>query len=228
MLQSLSKEIQLCYRKAEEWAREAEIIQDEALRTDYLRSEQSWLKLARSYELGQRLTLFVSESQKPESNGNRGGGQAIAACPAAVTARIKPPDGGKTGNDPKCRTNELIAVVDDDEWARSGLRTLIESLGYRVAAFASAEEYLASDMRECTACLILDVYMPGMSGPDLQAHLVAGGRCPPTIFATGRFEEHVRKRVIEAGALGYLKKPCDETALLECLGKVARTAASGS
>ena len=155
MLQSLSKEIQLCYRKAEEWARKAEIIQDEALRADYLRSEQSWLKLARSYELGQRLTLFVSENRKPKSNGNRGGGQAIADGPAAAAARIKPPDGGKTGNDPKRRTNELIAVVDDDEWARSGLRNFDRIarirgrgvlFGGRISRLGHAREHRVSNL----------------------------------------------------------------------------------
>lgn len=112
----------------------------------------------------------------------------------------------------------LIAIVDDDQYARSGLGFLIESLGCREITFVSAEDYLASDMRENNACLILDVHLPGMSGPDLQAYLIAEGRCPPLIFVTGRFEEDVRKRVIEAGALGYLTKPCNE-ALLHCIGK---------
>ena len=115
---------------------------------------------------------------------------------------------------------ELITIVDDDEYARAGLRSLAESLGHRTAAFASAEEYLASDIRESTSCLILDVHLPGMSGPELQAHLITEGHCPRTIFVTGRFEEQVRKRVIEAGALGYFIKSCNKYALFNCIGTV--------
>jgi FixJ family two-component response regulator len=94
-----------------------------------------------------------------------------------------------------------------------------------VEAFASAEDYLASNTTESTACLILDVHLPGMNGPELQARLLAGAHCPPTVFVTGRFEEHVRKRVTEAGALGYLIKPCDVKALLHCIAPVLRIAA---
>lgn len=128
--------------------------------------------------------------------------------------------GLQTDDAPESLRNELISIVDDDEYARAGLRTLVESLGHRTAAFASAEEYLASDIRENTSYLILDVHLPGMSGPDLQAHLITEGRCPPTIFVTGHFEEQVRKRAIEAGALGYFIKPCSEHALFNCIGTV--------
>lgn len=126
----------------------------------------------------------------------------------------------QTDNAPKRLQNMLITIVDDDEYARVGLRALIDSLGHRIAAFSSAEEYLASDIGESTSCLILDVHLLRMSGPDLQARLLAGGRCPPTVFVTGRFDEQVRKRVTEAGALGYLTKPCNEKALLNCIGQV--------
>jgi FixJ family two-component response regulator len=102
---------------------------------------------------------------------------------------------------------------------------LIESLGYRAVTFASAEEYLASDVRESTALLILDVHLLGMSGPDLQTNLIADRCCPPAVFVTGRFEEQVRKRVTEAGALGYLIKPWNEEALLDCIGEVLRATA---
>lgn len=121
--------------------------------------------------------------------------------------------------DPKPLYHDLITIVDDDDCVREGLSALIGSLGRRTATFASAEDYLASDSRVKTACLILDVHLPGMSGPDLQAHLIADGCCPPTIFVTGRFEEHVRKRVIEAGALGYLNKPCNEKILFDYIDK---------
>jgi len=113
----------------------------------------------------------------------------------------------------------LIAIVDDDEYARAGLEALFASLGQNTAVFASAEEYLASDERHGTSCLILDVHLPGMSGPDLLAHLIAAARCPPIVFVTALFEEHVQKRVTEAGALGYLTKPFSEKALLSCIEK---------
>lgn len=215
-LQGLGKEIQLGYLRAEQCTRQAEIVRDARLRADYLWYEWRWLKMARSCGLGQRLTLFINEKPKHKNRSTR---------PAAEMVRVKPPEAGKGGTHAKCLRNQLVGIVDDDECARSGLRALIESLGYSAAEFASAKEYLASDMCEKAACLILDVYMPGMTGPDLQAHLIAGGSCPPIVFATGRFEEHVRKRVIEAGALGYLRKPCDEDALLECIGKITRTTA---
>ena len=152
-------------------------------------------------------------------------GQVKAGVLASGTAWARSFEAGIAGNDLKHPENSLIAIVDDDECVRSGLSALIESLGYRVEAFASAEDYLASNVTERTACLILDVHLPGVSGPDLQAHLLAGARCPPTVFVTGRFEEHVRNRVTAAGALGYLIKPCDEAAVLDCIAPVLRMAA---
>ena len=99
---------------------------------------------------------------------------------------------------------------------------LIASLGYSGAMFASAEDYLVSDVKQRARCLILDVHLGGMSGPDLQSRLLADGYCTPVIFLTARFEEHVRDRVMEAGAFGYLTKPCDETILSNFLEQTAR------
>jgi CheY-like chemotaxis protein len=183
------------------------------------------LDLARSCGFEQSLTLFINENGKPETMKIEQSWHVNADGPAAATAWGTVPASGKTGDDPK-RLEELITIVDDDECACAGLRALIESLGRRTATFASAEDYLASDIREDTACLILDVHLPGMSGPDLQAHLIAEGRWQPTVFVTGRFEEHVQKRVIEAGALGYLTKPCNEKALLDRIEEVLRTTAA--
>lgn len=166
--------------------------------------------MARRHDLERRLSLIIEENRKRKNDGGRGMGHVNADNLAAGAA---------------FRQNELITIVDDDEYARAGLRALIESLGHRAATFASAEDYLASDVRESASCLILDVHLLGMSGPDLQAHLIAQGRCPPTIFVTGRFEEHVRKRVMQAGALGYFIKLCNEYALLNCIGTVLRIAA---
>jgi FixJ family two-component response regulator len=113
----------------------------------------------------------------------------------------------------------LIAIIDDDRCAREGINALIASLGYSSATFVSAEEYLGSESKRHTACLILDVHLPGMSGPDLQAHLMADGGRTPIVFVTALFDERVRNRVLGAGALGYLTKPCDESALISCLVK---------
>lgn len=113
--------------------------------------------------------------------------------------------------------NELIAVVDDDRWAREGMNSFVLSLGYLGAMFMSAEEYLGSELKRHTRCLILDVHLCGMSGPDLQARLLADGYCTPVIFVSALFEERVREQVMNAGAFGYLTKPCDEITLMNCL-----------
>ena len=227
MLQSLSEQIRLCYLKAEECARRAEIVRDDALRADYRRYERRWLKLARSCELEERITLFIDRNSRREDDGDRNVRGAIVGMAAGMD-RVEPPATGNGGNDPKPLLNGLIAIIDDDECARSGFGTLIESLGYRAVTFASAEEYLALDTNKSAACLILDVHLPGMSGPDLQAHLIRDARCPPIVFATGRFEEQVRRRVTKAGALGYLIKPCNEKALLNCIGQAVAERREGS
>ncbi len=115
--------------------------------------------------------------------------------------------------------NELIAIIDDDQSILDGLNALFESLGYRSAVFSSAEEYLSSKLKADTRCLILDVRLPGMSGPDLQSHLIADGNCPPMVFITGRFEQNVRDRVMAAGALDYLIKPFFEKSIIDCIEK---------
>lgn len=215
MLQKLTAEIRLCYWRADEYARRARAARAEPVRTEYVHREQRWLRLARSYELQQRLALMIDENSKCKAARDPGIGQVNFDGPAP-----KMPGAGRWGNEPEHLQTELIAVVDDDGYARAGLCALIESLGHSAAMFASAEDYLASGTNESTACLFLDVHLPGMSGPDLQAYLIAAERCPPIIFATGRFEQHVRDRVLEAGALAYLTKPCSEKALLDCIGRV--------
>lgn len=217
MLESLGEKIRRCYCKAEDCARQAKTAPTEGLRADYLRHEQSWLKLARSYDLQQRLALFINENRRRKIEGSMA--HAAATVAAAGTAWVELPEPGKAVGVPERLQNELIAIVDDDDYARRGLHALIESRGCRAAAFASAEDYLASEANDSTACLILDVHLPGMSGPDLQAQLIADGSCPSTVFVTGRFEARVQKQVIAAGALGYLSKPCSEKALFDCIEK---------
>jgi FixJ family two-component response regulator len=119
--------------------------------------------------------------------------------------------------DAKRAENALIVIVDDDPWAREGMSSFVGSLGYLGATFMSAEEYLDSDLKRRAGCLIVDVHLCGMSGPDLQSCLLADGYCTPIVFVTAQFEEHVRDRVMQAGALGYLTKPWDEFALIAFL-----------
>jgi FixJ family two-component response regulator len=113
----------------------------------------------------------------------------------------------------------MISIVDDDKSVREAAKTLIVSLGYTTATFASAEEFLESGRLPDTACLITDVQMPGMSGVELQSHLTASGHGMPVIFVTGYPEESVRERALDAGAFGFLSKPFSEDSLIACLDR---------
>ena len=112
----------------------------------------------------------------------------------------------------------LVSVVDDDESVRESLRGLIRSVGFRVEAFASAEEFSNSEQLHATDCLILDVRMPGMTGLELQRHLAASEHDIPIIFITAHAsDESVRSRALRDGAVAYLTKPFSEEALLEAI-----------
>ncbi len=113
----------------------------------------------------------------------------------------------------------MISIVDDDKSVRDAAKTLIRSLGYSTATFASAEEFLESGRLGDTACVITDVQMPGMSGMDLQDHLVANGHGTPVIFVTAYPEEKIRTRALKAGAFGFLSKPFSEDSLIACLDR---------
>ena len=113
----------------------------------------------------------------------------------------------------------MISIVDDDEFVRDAAKTLIRSLGYATATFASAEEFLESGRLCDTACLITDVQMPGMSGVDLQNHLMENGHCTPVIFVTAYPEDRIRERALGAGAFGFLSKPFTEESLIACLDR---------
>ena len=117
----------------------------------------------------------------------------------------------------------VISIVDDDELVRGAVKDLVRSLGYVATAYSSAEEYLRSDGLPNTSCLITDVQMPGMSGADLQAHLITKGNTTPVIFMTAFANEKMRTRVLEAGAFGYLQKPFDNDALVQCLETALKT-----
>ncbi len=111
----------------------------------------------------------------------------------------------------------LSVVVDDDESVRESLPDLLREFGFAARAFSSAQEFLSSGCASETSCLILDVAMPGMSGPELQQELKRLGREIPIIFITGKKDESIRAQVLKQGAAGYLVKPFSDTALLEGL-----------
>lgn len=111
----------------------------------------------------------------------------------------------------------LVSVVDDDESVRESLPDLVGEFGFAARAFSSAEEFLASDCVDQTRCLILDVAMPGMSGPDLQRELKLRRQEIPIIFITASPDKTVRPRLLEQGAVDCLFKPFSDTALLEAV-----------
>ena len=111
----------------------------------------------------------------------------------------------------------LVSVVDDDESVRESLPDLLREFGFAAEAFSSAEAFLASDVVRETSCLLLDVAMPGMSGPELQQELIRRRRDIPIVFITAGGDESVRPRLIAEGAIECLFKPLSETALLDAL-----------
>ena len=111
----------------------------------------------------------------------------------------------------------LSVVVDDDVSVRESLPDLLREFGFAARAFSSAREFLASGCVDETSCLILDIAMPNMSGPELQQELKQSGRDIPTIFITGQTDEAIRAHVFKHGALGFLLKPFSDTALLEAV-----------
>jgi FixJ family two-component response regulator len=111
----------------------------------------------------------------------------------------------------------VITIVDDDESVRTAMRDMVESFGYTVGAFSSADEFLRSDRLHDTACLILDIQMPGMSGLDLHCQLVASGHRIPTMFVTAFPDTRVHDRALQTGAVCCLTKPFDRNDLLGCI-----------
>jgi FixJ family two-component response regulator len=117
----------------------------------------------------------------------------------------------------------LVSVVDDDESVRESLPGLIVELGYAAHAFSSAQECLASDLVGQTECLILDVMMPGMTGPELQRELKVRGHDIPIVFITANRDDSLRRGVLEQGAVECLHKPFSDTALFDALQSALRT-----
>jgi FixJ family two-component response regulator len=111
----------------------------------------------------------------------------------------------------------LVAIVDDDESLRKSLPTLVETLGFEVRTFPSAEQFLASDCVGQTKCLILDVAMPDMSGPDLRRELSRRGQVIPIVFITGQVDPDLRGQLLAEGAVECLFKPFSAAALRKAL-----------
>ena len=116
----------------------------------------------------------------------------------------------------------LVSVVDDDESVRESLPDLLREFGFAAEAFSSAEAFLASEVVSETSCLILDVAMPGMSGPELQQELIRRQQEIPIVFITANGDKTVRPRLLAQGAVECLFKPFSEAALLDALNAALR------
>jgi FixJ family two-component response regulator len=116
----------------------------------------------------------------------------------------------------------LVSVVDDDESVRESLPDLLRQVGFVAEAFSSAEAFLASDVVSETSCLVLDIAMPGMSGPDLQQELTRRGESIPIVFITGHGDESIRPRLLARGAVECLVKPFSEATLLDAVRTALR------
>jgi FixJ family two-component response regulator len=119
-------------------------------------------------------------------------------------------------------TRPLITVVDDDESVRESLPDLLNEFGFEAQTFSSAEEFLVSDAVDETKCLVLDVAMPGMSGPDLQQELKLREQSIPIVFITAHRDATIRLRLLAQGAVDCLFKPFEPTDLLHALNTALR------
>ncbi len=120
-------------------------------------------------------------------------------------------------------TRSLVSVVDDDESVRESLPDLLRQFGFSARVFPSAEAFLASEVVAQTSCLILDIAMPGMSGPELQQELIKRQHKVPIVFITASGDRNVRDGLLASGAIECLFKPFSETALLDALNAALRT-----
>ena len=115
----------------------------------------------------------------------------------------------------KLSKEPLISIVDDDQSVLQSLGSLMRSLGYTVAVFPSAIEFLESPKLDQTACLISDIHMPVMTGVELYRRLTEQGRSIPMILITAYPDDNVRARVLSAGVVGYLGKPFRDDDILQ-------------
>jgi FixJ family two-component response regulator len=117
----------------------------------------------------------------------------------------------------------LVSIVDDNESVRESLPDLLREFGFRAEAFSSAEEFLVSSAIDQTDCLVLDVYMPGMTGPDLERELARRGQSIPIVFITAPRDETVPPILLKKGSAGCLIKPFSDTALQKALDLALET-----
>jgi FixJ family two-component response regulator len=120
--------------------------------------------------------------------------------------------------------NTLISIIDDDDGFRETMTCLMRSMGFRVASFRSAIDFLASPNFRDTPCLIADVQMPGMSGVELHRRLRELSCSVPTILVTAYPDDSVRARALADGVICYLSKPFDDDALLRCISSALEQA----
>jgi FixJ family two-component response regulator len=124
------------------------------------------------------------------------------------------------------QTAPVIAVIDDDASVRRALQRLLQSAGFMVETFATAREFLEANDWPQTACLVLDVHLPAISGVQLQAYLAASGVPIPIVFITAYDDVSTRERVNRAGAVAYLRKPVDQSTLIEAISRALGQGAS--
>jgi FixJ family two-component response regulator len=117
------------------------------------------------------------------------------------------------------QTAPAIAVIDDDASVRRALQRLLQSAGFTVETFATASEFLNAPYWAQTACLVLDIHLPGMSGFELQEYLAVSGVPIPIVFITALDDVSTRERVNSTGAAGYLRKPFDQDTLIEAISR---------
>jgi FixJ family two-component response regulator len=115
------------------------------------------------------------------------------------------------------QTQPVVAIVDDDVFIQRALARLLYAAGWQAVMFTSAEAFLRTEMQASPDCLVLDVWLPGMTGVELLEHLTATGTALPAVIITGRDDLQVRMRAMQAGAVAYLLKPLDGQELLQTL-----------
>jgi FixJ family two-component response regulator len=115
------------------------------------------------------------------------------------------------------QTQPVVAIVDDDVSIQRAMGRLLYAAGWHAVTFSSAEAFLQTGMQASPDCLVLDVWLPGMTGVELLEHLVATGSTLPAVMITGRNDLQMRMRAMQAGAVAYLLKPLDGHELLQAL-----------
>jgi FixJ family two-component response regulator len=115
--------------------------------------------------------------------------------------------------------HRLVAIVDDDELFRRSMERLVRSAGFRVEKFGSAEDFLERGDLDRTACAILDMKLPGMNGLELQRRLITRPRPMPIVFVSAHEDDVVRANALRAGAVAFLKKPFEDSALFDALDR---------